>query len=1191
MRVMPDTPRTPWQLDLLGPVRLHRDGRPVALPTHKLAALLVLLALAGPAHRSRVAAWLWPDVEDGAARRNLRRELARLRDAGAGDLLADDGPQVLALAAHVRCDAFTLTSVLGPGTALDADTASAALGGWRGQPADGLVLDGCPAFADWLRAERARLRGLRQQALERLATAHEAAGRAEVAIALLETRVAEDPLHEHTHRELMRLHLALGRASAALAQYGQCRQALARELGVAPAADTEALAAKARQEPAEGALAAPTPPAGAGAAVPQVLPFSGRGEAWAALASAWQVHRPMLIEGEAGVGKTRLGCEFAAAQGAYALAQCRPGDAAQPYASFKRALRLLAGPALGAAELPAWVRAELAHLLPEMGQASLRQATPEDRSRLQEAAIAAWQLLAGGSFDAVLVDDWHLADADSLTLFTALATADPDPDTPRLMMMLRPDLDTRGEATLRTLEAAGARRLRLAPLNEAQLMALVQRASGAAEPLRFTRRLMSATGGNPFFVAETLAHWRGLGLLEHDPDGHWRTPFDEGTDDYRELPLPASVRDAVLARVQRLPASVQGLLDAAALAAEPFGAPLLAAACRVAEAEVLSGLEQALAAGLLRELGDGHAFAHDLMQTAVASSLPAAQARLVHRRLALGAKAAGLDAAEIARHWQAGGDARRAVPHWLAAAQTAASLGSWDSAELHWRAVLDADPEPADRVAVLRMRWPTLHLRDDRPALQATADELAALITHWPSQPGAARAALEAQAELAQLLSLGQGIQAERSALEHVAALEPVLAADDALRPRLAAAKAQALNSAGRHAEAEPVVEAALARPGPALTPRLQAQLLHTLSYSFFSRGMPQRALPYAERTLRVWQAAGDRRMSVRAYANIGLMQSAIGDQPRATEALAHALAIARELRLREVHREVANNLADIHLMHGRPHEALALVDEAMALSLHWVLPAQQVFLLGMRVQAAWQLGELGAARRDADAALALAQAKPLDGRNSVLMDALSMSLDLFAFVGDTAEAERRLALLGARAGPLAAHFEVKLAFNRVRLALAAGDVAAARAALARWADPSSLHEQRDREHAVLCLAEIAEAAGDADAAAKWLGAHPAPEAHVEVAARRARLALALAPDDATARHAAELAAAASTTPRPSALELHRALSRALAPADADVAQAHAMAAQALLDRMAESLAGSGDWAARLRQRWGPQGG
>lgn len=1180
-----DIPATPWQLALLGPVRLARGGQPQALPTHKLAALLVLLALGGPAPRSRVAAWLWPDLDDTAARRNLRRELARLREAGAGALLRGDDPQLLALAAGVACDAALLAAAVADSPlpqALDS-----ALAAWRGPPADGLVLDGCPAFADWLQGERTRLLALRHRALERRAALHEAAGQPAHALPLLEQRAAEDPLHEPAHRALMQLHLRQGRAAAALAQYTRCRDALQRELGLAPSPETEALARLARPggdagaAPATVAPAWPPPGAHAGGN-PGLLPLSGRDDAWAALAAAWQTRRPVLIEGVAGIGKTRLACEFAAAQGAYALAPCRPGDAAQPYVSFKRALRLLAGPALEAAELPAWVRTELAHLLPELGPASARPITPEDRSRLQEAAVVAWRQLAGGSFDAVLVDDWHLADSDSRTLFGALAAAEGDAadDAPRLVLMLRPELDADGEAALRRLRSAGAHHLVLAPLDEAQLLSLVQRASGAREPLRFTRRLQAATGGNPFFVAEVLAHWRALGLLEVDAEGRWRTPFDDATDDYRELPLPASVRDAVLARVQRLPAPVQALLQAAALAAEPFAAPLLASACAQAEAEVLAGLGTALGAGLLRELGDGHAFAHDLMQVAVASSLAPGQARLLHRRLALGAEAAGLPPAEIARHWEAGGEPRRAAPHRLAAAEAAALLGSWDSAEHHWRAVLGAGPEPVHHVAVLRMRWPGLKVRDDRAALQAVADELQALITRWQRQPEAARAAVEARLELAQLLSLGVGVHSDATALALVEAIEPALEPDDPLHPRLALAKAQALNTAGRHDEAEQAVEAALARGLPALTPRLQAQLLHTLTYSHFARGQPQRALPFAERTLRVWQAAGDRRMLGRSWANVGLMRSAIGDQPPAIEALEQALAIARELRLHELHREAANNLADIRLMHGQAAAARALADEALSLAADWVLPQQQVYLLGMRVQAAWQLGELGAAWRDADTALAIALQPAFGDRLNALMDTLSMSLDLFSFVGDFAEADRRLALLDARDGPRAEHFEIKLAFNRVRLALARGDVAAARAALARWPDPAALHEQRDREHAVLCQAEIAEAAGEAGTAAAWLARHPAPEAHVEVAARRARLALALDPGDPAAVARAREAAAAATTPRPSALDLQLALARAGAGAG------HADAAQALLQRLVGSLAGQAGAAARLRQRW-----
>ena len=91
-------------LQILGPVAVRDGATLVPMPTQKLQGLLVLLALAGPVPRARLAAWLWAETNDASARRNLRRELARLRDAGAGALLQAAGDQ-LALADTVVCDA------------------------------------------------------------------------------------------------------------------------------------------------------------------------------------------------------------------------------------------------------------------------------------------------------------------------------------------------------------------------------------------------------------------------------------------------------------------------------------------------------------------------------------------------------------------------------------------------------------------------------------------------------------------------------------------------------------------------------------------------------------------------------------------------------------------------------------------------------------------------------------------------------------------------------------------------------------------------------------------------------------------------------------------------------------------------------------------------------------------------------
>ncbi|MBX3600128.1 MAG: AAA family ATPase [Rubrivivax sp.] len=1178
-----------YELTLLGPVTLRRQGAAVPLATAKLAALLVLLALGGPAHRARLAGWLWPNVDDAAARRNLRRELARLREAGVGDVLASEG-DVLALAGAPRlaCDAWTFRDGAASPHERDVD---AALALWRGPPADGLALGGTASFDDWLQAEREQLHALRRRALQASAAAHEARGGLDAALARIEALLADDPLQEHLHREAMRLHLAAGRREAALAQYKRCRELLQRELGLAPMAATEALAQQAaRAASAPSSLA--TPAAGAGAAAgqpvewPAELPLTGRDEAWAALQAAWDRHRVMLVEGEAGTGKTRLAGDFAAAQGAYALAQCRAGDAEIPYAAFKRALRLLAGPSLAAAGLPAWVGAELAHVLPELGEAAPRTATAEDRSRLHEAAIAAWQALAAGSFDSIVIDDWHLADADSRTLLATIALAPPAADAPRLIVLLRPELDGDARAMLHTLAAAGALHLRLAPLDGAQLLELVRRVSGAGEAQRFSQRLLQATGGNPFFVAETLRHWQALGLLARGADGVWRTPFDDATTDYRELPLPASVRDAVLTRVARQAPAARRLLEAAALATEPFTPSLLAGACALSELEALDAIDQALAAGLLRELGGGYAFAHDLVQSALESTLTPERRRLVHRRLALGAQAAALAPAEIARHWEDGGEPRRAVPQRLAAAAQALALGSHDSAEQHWQAALADGPDAAQHLALLRQRWPLLRSRDDRPGLQALAAELAQLAGQWSPQPDTAAAAREAHVEQAMVCTL---LNRGDDALALTDATLAALAADDPLRARALLVRAQALNLLGRIDDAEAAAEQALAGPGgAALPPTLQAQLLHTLAYSHYVRAQPQRALPFAQRALAVWQGIGDRRMVARGLANLGAMRGAAGDGDSGDRDLEQALAIATELRLVPLQRELSNNIAYRHLQRGEPERALALTGQALALSPHFARPAFRVYLRAMRVQALWQLGELGAALDLADEALPLARD---DADKDPLLDLVSMTLDVHGFIGDFDGAERLLAEADARGGGAGGWLAAKLAFNRCRLALERGDAAAAGAVLAPAADPQALRDPRDRDQARLCRAELALAAGDPATARRWLAEGLEPRAAMEARARHALLRLAAWPGDGAegraARDGARDRAADARTPRPLVMLLQQALAaQAAAAGDEHLAAEAGAAFEALRQHLADSLAARPALRDRLLARW-----
>jgi DNA-binding SARP family transcriptional activator len=1059
------------RLHVLGPVLLHMGAADLPLPTRKLQALLLLLALEGPTRRERLAQWLWPDLPLPAARRNLRRELARLRDLGAAAALAGHG-DLLALAPGLACD---LPQRLAAGDGLD----------WP-PLADGLDLPNGGELADWLQARRQQVAAQRLALLGRAADTHAAAGRSAEALQALHQLLMADPLNEPRLRQWVRLLAAAGRRDEALTAIRALRRQLLDQLGTEPAVETEALAAALQREGAPAVLAPP-----AGASLPEQFPLVGREQQWQALQQAAARNRCVRIVGEAGIGKTRLAREFAASLGAHALAQCRRSDAGVPYAAYARVLRRLAGQTLATAPLPPWVRLELAQLLPELGPAEPRSAAAEGRLRLVEACCHAWQALAAGSFDVVVLDDWHLADEASRSLLQVVADSQldgPSEGVPLVLLVERPGPTTTTTTTDGHHAPASDRwpRLDLPPLDPQAVYQLVQRLSGARDPRQFASRLLRASGGNPFFLSETLRHWRSRRLLASGPDGVWQTPFDDATTDYAELPLPDSVRNAVLDRVQRQPPALQKLLQAAALATEPFTAAQLASSCGLSELAALEAIGQGIQAGLLRERDGGHAFEHDLVQAALEEALPDAERRLVHCRLALGAEAAGLDAAVVARHWERGGQPPRAVAHRIAAAEAAAALFADDDALAHWQAALDDGPTLAQRVHILGGRGQLLLRRDDQPALQDLLGALDAARDQAAALPGAAALSLQAAVQAAEILQQAQRNEAALARIQACLA-NPALAAHGT--PALAALRAQALRVAsrvlsrlGRGDEANAAVRDALDAGG--LGPLEQGELHHALCYSAFLQGDADASLAHARRAQALWQAAGARRQAAQAQASIGRALDMLDQREAAWAALEAAWSQAGALRMLDLQRVVANNLANNRLHHGGPARAIEVIGQSRALSPHFSMAAMPVFYLNILAQAHAQLGRLGEALNLAEQSMAQATAL---GETLTLADCAGMLLDLMTQLDHHDGQQRLLAALADRPLDGLRYFQIKLCFPLAGRALRAGDCAGARRHLALLGELDALPQPPDRAWARLRHAQLALAEGDAATAQRWL--------------------------------------------------------------------------------------------------------
>lgn len=249
------TPVVPLQITLLNGFHVAAEsGKSIEIAAKKTRALLAYLALpAGRQHtRDELADLLWSDREDKQARASLRQALGDLRrdfDAVAISPLIFDHDKVAVDAAMVEVDVATLERCAASEGLDDLRRAATVYAGDLFHGFD--VSD--PSYAEWLRGERERLRGLAIHVLRRLLERESGQAAISVGRRLLEL----DPLSEETHRALMRRYAEAGEIGAALKQYEKCRDVLRRELTTAPSPETEALHRMIRDDP--GTLASLRP--------------------------------------------------------------------------------------------------------------------------------------------------------------------------------------------------------------------------------------------------------------------------------------------------------------------------------------------------------------------------------------------------------------------------------------------------------------------------------------------------------------------------------------------------------------------------------------------------------------------------------------------------------------------------------------------------------------------------------------------------------------------------------------------------------------------------------------------------------------------------------------------------------------------------------------------------------------------
>ncbi|GAA4955583.1 ATP/maltotriose-dependent transcriptional regulator MalT [Nonomuraea thailandensis] len=442
--------------------------------------------------------------------------------------------------------------------------------------------------------------------------------------------------------------------------------------------------------------------------------FVGRARELAALGDALARSRAgasstVLVGGEAGVGKTRLVKEFVDHRAGDALVLVggclELGTEGLPFAPFTAVLRGLVrelGRDAVAALVPGGNARALARLLPEFGEPG--KDGPEARARLFEQVLGLLERLAEERPVVLIVEDAHWADRSTRDLLTFLVRYQRTAARLLVVVTYRTDELHRNHPLRPLLAELG----RVEWVTRAELRRLTRREAVALaagilerEPSPADMDLIYARSeGNPLFV-EALLNECGGGEA-----------------------LPESLRDLLLASVERLPEETQELLRVASAGGQRIEHALLSAVAGLDENALSRALRPAVAGNVLVVDGEGYSFRHALIREALHDDLLPGEHVRLHTRYAealerdLSILPAPRGAIELAHHWHSAHDSTWALTSaWHAAAAARKSTAYDEQLRMLSRVLELWDQVPdaierigADRIDVLRQTATVAHL-------------------------------------------------------------------------------------------------------------------------------------------------------------------------------------------------------------------------------------------------------------------------------------------------------------------------------------------------------------------------------------------------------------------------------------------------------------------------------------------------
>ena len=346
-----------------------------------------------------------------------------------------------------------------------------------------------------------------------------------------------------------------------------------------------------------------------------------------------------LVEGEAGIGKTRLVDDISKAVGDGDVEVCRAAghelERSRPFGLLVDALGLSSASTDGD-------RAEIARLIlaEPTGQAGgAEMAVAQLRFLIVERVLDLVERLASEHPVLLALEDLHWADPSTLLVLTrilrrvrylpltVLVSCRPLPRSPELQVLID------------QLESDGHPRFPLAPLPPGAVAELV-RALLDVEPGATLVTRVAAAGGNPLFIGELVAALTELG--EIDVIG--------GAAEVSGSDLPPSLRLTILRRLRALSNVELDLLGQASILGSSFSLAHLAAVVGRPAGELAPLLEGPMRAGFISGSSGELSFRHDLVRDAIYSDIPPAVRKGLHAEAGRRLATANAAADEVAAH-------------------------------------------------------------------------------------------------------------------------------------------------------------------------------------------------------------------------------------------------------------------------------------------------------------------------------------------------------------------------------------------------------------------------------------------------------------------------------------------------------------------------------------------------------------